>query len=326
MCPFRSDTSAILIVTAVFISGFACQSAPAQNYPTKVVRLLASSVGSGSDVASRSLGPRLSERWGQPVVIENRPQPVIHADIVAKAPPDGHTLLMGQFSSHASPPSLYKKLSYDPVKDFAAITLVSKAPLLLVAHPSVQASNVQEFNAYAKQRTGMIRYAAQSGSSNGRLTMELFNRRAGLDMLYVPYKGPAFSLTALLAREAEASFLSASAALPQVNAGKLKVYAITSEKRFAGAPGIPTMIESGMPEFESTVWFAVFAPARTPPVLVSKLNREIVEILRTPLFQAATLAQGAEVAPSTPEELAAFVKSEILKWGQIIKAIGIQPE
>lgn len=145
-------------------------------------------------------------------------------------------------------------------------------------------------------------------------------------MLYVPYKGPAFSMNAILAKEAEVSFLSVAAAWPQVNAGKLKAFAITSEKRFAGAPNVPTMIESGLAGFESTLWFAVFAPARTPPALISRLNRDIVEILTTPSFQAVTQAQGAEVAPGTPEELAAFVKSEILKWGQIIRAIGIQPE
>jgi tripartite-type tricarboxylate transporter receptor subunit TctC len=275
---------------------------------------------------ARHLGPLLSERWKQPVVVENRPQPVIHADIVAKAAPDGYTLLMGQFSSHASPPSLYKKLSYDPVKDFAGITLVSKAPLLLVAHPSVPASNVQEFIAYAKQRPGEILYAAQSGGSNGRLTMELFSRRAGLDMRYVAYRSPAFSLSAVLAREAEVSFLTVMAAQPQVKAGKLKGFAVTSEKRFAGSPDIPTMIESGLPGFESTVWYGVFAPARTPLILVNKLNYDMVEILRRRSFQAALLAQGAEVSPGTPDELMVFVKSEIVKWGKVIREIGIQPQ
>jgi len=295
-----------------------------QHFPTKPVRMLTGSVGSGSDLMSRNLGPQLSERWGQPVVIENRPQPVIHADIVAKAAPDGYTLLMGQFSSHASPPSLYKKLSYDPINDFAGITLVSKAALVLIAHPSVPASNVQEFIAYAKNRPGEILYAAQSGGSNGRLTMELFSKRAGLDMRYVPYRGPAFSLSAVLAREAEVSFLTVMAALPQVKAGKLKGFAVTSGKRFAGAPEIPTMIESGIADFESTVWFGVFAPARTPAALVNKLNRDMVEILNRPSVQAALLAQGADVTPGTPDELMAFVKSEIKKWGQVIREIGIQ--
>lgn len=298
----------------------------AQQYPAKPVRMLTGSTGSGTDLMARHLGPQLSERWGQPVVVENRPQPVIHADIVAKAAPDGYTLLVGQFSSHASPPSLYKKLPYDPVKDFCGITLVSKAPLLLIAHPSVPASNVQEFIAYAKQRPGDILYAAQSGGSSGRLTMELFSRRAGLDMRYVAYRSPTFSLSAVLAREAELSFLTVMAALPQVKAGKLKGFAVTSEKRFAGSPDIPTMIESGLPGFESTVWYGVFAPARTPAILVNKLNRDMVEILRRPSFQAALLTQGAEVSPGTPDELMAFVKSEIRKWGQVIREIGIQPQ
>ena len=319
-------TSAILVAGTVFISGFACQSGLAQDYPAKPVRMLTGSVGSGSDLMARNLGPRLSERWRQPVVIENRPQPVIHAEMVARAMPDGYTLLMGQFSSHASPPSLYKNLAYDPVKDFAAITLVSKAPLLLVAHPSVPASNVQEFVAYAKQRPGEILYAAQSGGSNGRLTMELFCRRSGLDMRYVAYRSPAISLSAVLGHEAELSFLTVMAALPQVKAGKLKGFAVTSKERFAGSPDIPTMIESGLPGFESTVWYGVFAPARTPAILVNKLNGDMVEILRRPSFQATLLAQGAEVSPTTSEELMAFVKSEISKWGQVIRDIGIQPQ
>jgi len=297
-----------------------------QQFPARPVRILTGSVGSGSDLSARNLGPQLSERWGQPVVIENRPQPVIHAEMVARAAPDGHTLLMGQISSHATPPSLYTRLGYDPVKDFAAITLISKAPLLLVAHPSIPASNVQEFVANSRQRPGAIRYAAQSGSSSGRLTMELFIRRSGLDMLYVPYKGPAFSLSALLAQEAQVSFLSVAAAWPQVQAGKLKAYAITSEKRFSGVPEVQTMIESGVPDFESTLWFAVFAPARTPSALVRKLNQDTVEILQTPSFRSSMLSQGAEVAPCSPEQLTVFVKSEIVKWGEIIRAIGIKPQ
>jgi tripartite-type tricarboxylate transporter receptor subunit TctC len=260
------------------------------------------------------------------VVIENRPQPVIHAEIVAKAPPDGHTLLMGQFSSHASPPSLYKKLAYDPIKDFSAITLVSKAPLLLVAHPSIPASNVHEFIAFSRKRPGEVRFAAQSGSSNGRLTMEYFAQKAGLKMLYVPYKGPALSLNALLAQEAQVSFLTVAATWPQVKAGKLKAYAISSERRFSAIPEIPTVSESGVPGFESSVWFAVFAPAGMQSGLNKKINLDVVGVLRTPAFQSAMLAQGAEVSPSTPEQLTAFVKSEITKWGEIIRAIGIKPE
>ena len=301
-------------------------SANAQAFPTKSVRFLVGSVGSGSDLMARSLAPGLSQRWGQPVVIENRPQPVIHAAIVAKATPDGYTLLMGQFSSHASPPSLYKNLAYDPVKDFAPITLVSRSALLLVAHPFIPAATVQEFIVYVRQRPGVVRYAAQSASSNGRLTMELFRNRAGLDMLYVPYRSPAMSLQALLAQEADVSFLSIAASISNVRAGKLKAYGITSKTRFSKAPDIPTLIESGFPGFEATLWFAVFAPARTPPNLVKKLNSDIVGILNREAIRSALLAQGSEVSPSTPEELAMFVENEIQRWGVVIRAAGIKPE
>ena len=313
---------------AMFIGALSLlvQAGSAHAFPVKPVRMLTGSVGSGSDLNARFIGPPLADRWGQPVVIENRPQPVIHADIVAKARPDGHSLLMGQFSSHASPPSLYKKLAYDPVKDFAAITMVSKAPLLLVAHPATPASNVREFIADAKLRAGEILYAAQSGGSLGRLTMEFFAQKTGLRMLYVPYKSPALSLNALLAQEAQVSFLTLAASWAQVKAGRLKAYAITSEQRFSAYPEIPTVSESGVPGFESTVWFAVFGPAGMQPALVKKINRDIVEVLKSPAIHAALMAQGAEAAPGTPEQLASFVKGEIVKWAEIIRALGIKPE
>ena len=319
MKPSVKFTLAVLVATCAAV---AVTPVHAQDYPAKPVRLVTGGLGTGADHVSRHLGQRLPERWGKQVVVDNRPA-IIAAEVVAKAPPDGYTLLMGQLSSHAIAPSLYKKLAYDPVADFAALTLATKAPLVLVAHSSVPAVNLREFIEYARQRPGAINYAAQSGASNGRLTMILFNRSAGVDTVYVPYKNPAASLTAVLAREALVSFLTVPACLPQIHAGKLKAYAITSGNRFPGAPDIPTFVEAGLPGVESTSWWGVFAPAKTPVSLVGKLNRDIVELLQSPETRTTLIAQGAEPAPGTPEEFTAFIKSEITKWREVIRAADI---
>ena len=315
-----------MLVFSVAVGGaVAATSAVAQNYPTKPVRIISGSVGSGGDLIARYLGQRLTERWGTQVVVDNR-NAIIGSETVARAPADGYTLMMGQLTSHATAPSIYKSLAYDPVKDFAPITLATHTPLLLMAHPSVPGNNLREFLDSARKQPGVIQYAAQSGVSNSRLTMVLFCRAADLDMLYVPYKGPAASLTALLGREAQVSFLVVSLGLPHLGAGRLKAYAITSKTRFSTTRDVPTMAEAGLPGVESSSWYGLFAPAKIERPLLAKLNRDMVAVLKSPEAQAAMLAQGAEVAAGTPEEFAAFVKSEVVKWGSVIKAAGIKPE
>jgi tripartite-type tricarboxylate transporter receptor subunit TctC len=233
---------------------------------------------------------------------------------------------MGEFSTHVSAPNLYKNLPYDPVRDFSPITMVMKSPLLLVANPAVPATSLRELVGYAKTRPGALKYASQSVRSSGNLTMKLFLRAAGVNMLHVPYKRAADSLTAVMSHEVDVSFLGAPVSLPLFRSGKVKLFAVSSAKRFADAPEIPTVAESGISGFETGLWSAVFAPARTPPALVARLNREMTEILRSPNTQSAFLAQGAEVAPTTPQELASFVKTEIAKWAHVIKEAGITPE
>lgn len=316
--------TAFVIVMAV---GPTVAAAPmtAQDYPTKPVRLVTGSVGTGSDVISRVLAHRLTERWGKQVVVDNR-SGIISAESVARALPDGYTLLMGQFSTHATAVSIYKKLTYDPVKGFAPLTLAATGPLILVAHPSLPASNLRDFMEYAKQRPGVVNYAATSGSSNSRLTMLLFSGAAGIEMLYIPYKSMSATLNAILGHEAQVSFPTVLASLPHIHAGRLKAYAVTSRNRFAAAPAIPTLAEAGLSGVESNSWWGMFAPAKMSPSLVARLNRDMVEILRAPETHKLMLVQGMESAPGTPEDFATFIKSEIVKWGSVIKAAGIKAE
>lgn len=296
----------------------------AQNYPTKPVRIIAATAGTTGDFLARHLALQLTERWGKQVIVENRSGAgaTIASDFAAKAVPDGYTLHIGQLASHAAAVSLYKKLSYDPVKDFAPITLYAHVPLLFVAHPSVPPANLREFIDYAKKRPGMINVSSAGNGTGSHMTTELLKQVTGLNLVHVPYKGSAAALTAVMSGEMQVSSIVVPNALPQVKAGKVKAYAITSKNRFAGAPDVPTAAEAGLPGFESTTWFGMFAPARTPSDLIGRLNRDMIEVLRTPATQAWILAQGAEPSPGTPGEFAAFIKSETSKWKKVIEVSG----
>ncbi len=298
----------------------------AQTYPTRPVRIIAASTGTTGDLLARYLGERLNERWGQPVVVENRSGAgaTIAAEVAAKAAPDGYTLHIGQLASFSAAVSLYKKLSYDPVKDFAPITLYAQVPLMFLAHPSVPAASLREFIDYAKKRSGAINYSSAGPGTGSHLTTELLNHVAGLRLVHVPYRGTGAAVTAILGGEVQVASIVLPNALPQVKAGKARAYAITSKSRFAGAPEVPTAHEAGLAGFESTAWFGMLVPARTPANLVGKLNRDMVEILRTPAIQAWLLTQGAVPSPGTPEEFAAFIKSETAKWADVVKRAGVK--
>jgi tripartite-type tricarboxylate transporter receptor subunit TctC len=315
----------ILILTALLGSTI---PATAQAYPTKPVRIIAASTGTSGDLLARYLGQRLSEHWGQPVVIENRSGAgaVIAAEIAAKAAPDGYTVHLGQHGSFAAAPSLYKKLSYDPLKDFAPITHYAHVPLIIVAHPSLAPATVKDLIEYVKARPGAINYSSGGAGGAGHLNFEMMNHAFGLKFVHVPYKGIGAALTAVMSGEVQLSGVPVPVALPQVKAGKVKAYAITSKNRFAGAPDIPTVAEAGFPGFDAVTWFAMFAPARTPADIVRLLNRDMVAIINTPSVRAWLISQGTEPAPGTPEELTAFLKSDIEKWGKVIRAAGIRAE
>lgn len=317
----------VFAVVAAASDTAAGETAPGQHYPLKTVRITAGSAGNAVDWSARYLGKHLSEQWGKQVIVENRAgQALISAEIVAKAQPDGYTLCMGEFSTHVAAPSLLRQLAYDPITDFTPITLVMKAPLMLVANPKVPAADLQELVSYAKSRPGDLKYAAQSIRSAGNLSMQMLIRSAGIDMLHVPYKRAADSLNSIVGGETEVSFLAPPVALPYLHTGKLRVLAISSAKRSASAPEIPTVAESGLPGFEVVMWSGIFAPPRMPRPLLEKLNRDMTGILNAPAAKTQMAAQGVEAAPGTPEELGAYVRSEIPRWRQLIKDAGIVPE
>ena len=300
---------------------------PAASYPERPIRVMGQGVGSTADYLSRFLGVRLTERWGHAIVVDNRAGAggTISADTVAKGSPDGYTLVMGHAGPMVSAVSLYKDLPYDPVKDFAPITMVATGVTVLVAHPSVPAATVQELVAYARQK-GNLSYGSAGNGTISHLTGELFNNVTGAKLQHIPYKSAGFALTALLGAETQVSFLSPITAHAQLKAGKVKAYAVSSRARFSGAPDIPSATEAGIPGMEAKLWFGLFAAARTPRPIVVKLNQAVGDILRQPDVKEAILRQGAEVAPSTPEELAAFVRSELARWTPIIRNAGIRAD
>ena len=315
----------LIVLGSVAVAGlFFAASGQAQDYPAKPVRIIAGSVGATNDILARHLAQQLSERWGKQVIVDNRPGAggTIGAAHAAKAAPDGYTLHIAFSATFAAAVSLYRALPYDPVKDFAPITLYAESPMLLVAHPSMPPGSLSEFLAFAKKRPGAINSASAGGATISHLTTELMNHVAGLKLELVHYKGSGAAMLALVSGEAQVAAIVMPNALPQVKAGKAKAYAITSKKRFAGAPDIPTAAEAGLPGLEATAWFGFCAPARTPPELISRLNREIVEVLRAPAVRDWLLAQGAEPIPSTPEEFGSYLKSEIVKWKNVIAASG----
>ena len=319
------------VTTAALIAAGAVASAgpvAAQNYPTKPVRIITGSSGSLADIITRQLAPRLTERWGQPVVVENRPGAglTIGTAVAAKSPSDGYTLLMADRTSIAAAPSLYQNLAYDPVRDLAPITLVATTPLLLVAHPSVPADDLREFIAYVKKLPQGLAHGTGGVGTVNHLAGELMKQLTGADLVPVHYRGTGAAMMGILGGEVKVGFSVPPIAFPQLKAGKVKAYVVTSKKRLAGAPDIPTVAEAGLPELESEYWIGMFAPAGTPAALVDKLNRDFVEILQTPAMRTALLDQGAESVPGTPSEFATFIKSETLKWGRVIRTAGLKPE
>ncbi len=315
-----------VVVFPVMIAAPASAQTP--NFPVKPVRIIAASTGTSGDLLARYLGQRLSERWGQPVVIENRSGAgaVIAAEIAAKAAPDGYTVHLGQHGSFAAAPGLYKNLSYDPLRDFAPITLYAHVPFLIVAHPSLPPASMKEFVEYARTRPGAINYSSGGAGGVAHLNFELLNHAAKLKLVHVAYKGIGVATTAVISGEVQITASPVPVALPHVKSGKLKAYASTGRQRYSGAADIPTVAEAGFPGFDATTWFAMFAPARTPADIVRKLNRDMVDIINAPAVRTWLLTQGAEPAPGTPEELTAFLKSEIAKWGNVIRSAGIKAD
>ena len=297
----------------------------AATYPTKPIKIVVPFPPAGAtDILARAIGAELQKAFGQTVFIENKAGAGGNpgADMVAKSPPDGYTLVMATVGTHGINMSLYSKMPYDAVKDFEPITLVAGVPNLLVVHPSVAAKNVAELTALAKAQPGKLNVASSGNGTSIHMAAELYKLMAGVDILHVPYKGSSFALTDLLGGQVQLMFDNMPSALPHVKAGKLRALAVTSPKRSSALPDIPTMDEEGLKGFDATSWFGLLAPAGTPKDIIAKLNAAAVKALATPEMRERLASQGAEAVGNTPEQFGAFIKAEIEKWAKIVKASG----
>ena len=300
-------------------------SASSAGYPGKPIRFIVPfPVGGIADIFARVIGQKFNDAWGQPVIVENRTGAGgnIAAEIVAKSAPDGYTLVMGSIGTHAVNVSLFSKLPYDPVKDFAPAALVIEADGLLVLHPSVPAKTVKELIALARARPGQLSYASAGNGTASHLSGELFKSMAKVDMVHVPYKGNVPAITDLIGGQTSLLFATMPTVLPHVQAGRLKALAVTGSRRSPATPELPTIAEAALPGYEVTNWIGVFAPAATPKEIIGKLNGEIIRIMQLPEIQARLANEGAKFVPKTPDEFSAFVKSEIAKWAKVIKESG----
>jgi len=315
------------IIFAALLSGMATFAA-AQPYPAKPVRIIVPFPAGGiADLYARLIGTRVGESWGQPVVVENRTGAGgnIGADTVAKSPPDGYTLAMGSFGTHAVNVSLFAKMPYDPVRDFAPIAHVLEAEGLLVVHPSVAAQSVAELIGLLRAKPGSMTYASAGMGTASHLAGELFKVLAKVDMVHVPYKGNVPAITDLLAGQTSLLFATMPTVLPHAKAGKLRALATIGAARSAAAPELPTIAET-LPGFEVNNWIGLFAPTGTPADIVQRWNAEVLRTMQSPQIQARLPAEGARFIPTTPEQFGAFVKAEIAKWAPIVKASGARVE
>ena len=303
--------------------------AAAQAYPSKPIRFVVPYPAGGPlDTVARLLGQKVSESVKQPVIVENKAGAGgnIGADAVAKSPADGYTILMGAVATHAINPTLYAHIPYDPVRDFIPVTQVASTPNVLVVNPWVPATNVKEFIAYAKANPGKLNFGSGSTGSAGHLAGELFKTQAGVDMTHVPYKGAAPAMTDLIGGQIQLMFDNLASALAQVRAGKVRALAVTTAKRTALAPDLPTIDESGLPGFDINTWFGIFVPANTPREIVDRLHDEFTRALAAPDVREKMLALGAEPAGSKPGEFAAYIRTEAEKYARVIKASGAKAD
>ena len=303
--------------------------AHADAYPSRPIRfVVAFPPGGGTDIIARSIAQKLSERVSQQVLVDNRPGAGgnIGTEIVAKSAPDGYTMLMGSAGPLAINASLFKTMPFDPQHDLAPVTLAASTPNVLVVHPSLGVTTVKELIALAKNSPGRINFASSGFGTPAQLAGELFNSMAGVKLVHVPYKGAAPALADLLGGQVQLMFSTMPPALPHVKDGKLRALAVTSLKRSPAAPELPTLAEAGLPGFEANTWHGVVLPAGAPAEVIAKLNREIVAILHLPDVVERLSAQGAEPVGSTPEEFAAYIRSETAKWAKVVRESGAKAE
>jgi tripartite-type tricarboxylate transporter receptor subunit TctC len=319
----------IALAALLACAGHASAQSPAPAFPTKPIRMVVPFPPGGfSDVFGRIIAGKFNEAWGQTVLVDNRPGAGgnIGADIVAKAAPDGYTLVMGTVGTHAINPTLFSKMPYDAIRDFAPVAFVVEAEGLLVLHPSIPAKTVKELITLAKARPGQLSYGSAGAGSTSHLAGEIFKTMANVDILHIPYKGNVPAITDLLGGQISMIFATLPTVLPQVKADKLRGVAVLGSTRSTALPNLPTIAEAGLKGFEVNNWTGVFATAGTPPAVVSKLNAEIERIMKLPEVQSRLAGEGLRFEATTPEQFAAFVKAELTKWAPVVKASGAKAD
>ena len=302
--------------------------AGAQTYPSKPIRMIVPfAPGGGTDILARIIGQQLADAWGQAVNVENRAGASgnLGTELVARSVPDGHTLVMA-INTHAVNASLYSKLPFDPVKDFAPVILTATTANILVVHPSVPANSVQELIALAKAQPGKLNYASGGSGTTSHLAAELFKTMAGVEMVHVPYKGGGAAYTDLISGQVQLYFVGIPGTLQYLKAGRLRALGVTTLRRSPAAPETPTIAESGLPGFSATTWWGILAPAGTPQPIIARIDFEVARILKLPEVRAKLDAQGFEPVASTPESFGAFMRSEIELWARAVKASGARAE
>jgi tripartite-type tricarboxylate transporter receptor subunit TctC len=317
-----------LLCRAIFAVcvGLGASAVHAQDFPGRVVRLVVPYPPGGvTDILARQIAQRVSVLWGShQMIVENRAGASGNMGVasVAKSAPDGHTIVFGNASTHAINATLFKQLQFDPVKDFAPITLVASVSNVLLVSPDMPARTLAELIALAKAKPGQLTFASNSTGSSNHLTGELLKRMAGIDMLHVPYKSATGAATDVMGGRVALMFDNATTAVPQVKSGRLRALAVTSARRIPALADVPTMVESGLPDFVVTPWWGVFAPAGTPGPIVDKLNRDIVAVLKSRELSEFFASQGTDIVANSPEEFASYVRGEVARWGEVVRASG----
>jgi tripartite-type tricarboxylate transporter receptor subunit TctC len=318
-----------MVAVAIGAAAAAVHDAGAQSYPSRPIRAIVGFVPGGStDLIARQLAQKLTDSLGQPVIVDNRPSGAgIMAAVMAKdAPPDGHTLYFGTISALATHPATHAKLPYDPLRDYAPITLTLSNPYFVAVHPGVPAGSVKEFIALARAKPGQLNYSTSGAGGGAHLGVELFRSMARIDIVHIPYKGAAQATAEVVAGQVQMSFSQPAVALPHAKAGRVRILGVTGPKPLHSWPDARPVAEAGLPGFEASSWQGVLVPARSPRAVIDRLHKEIVAALRSPEIERRLLADGSEVGGGSPEEFGAYIRSEIAKWGRVVKEAGIKVE
>ncbi len=321
-------TRTLLLASAV-LAALVATPAFAQQYPTKpIVLVVPFAPGGTSELISRLVAQKLTERLGQQVVVENRPGAAgnIAMEQVARATPDGYTLILGHIGTLAVNPAMFPKLPYDAVKDFAPVSLIAAVPNIVTVNTSVPAKNLKELLELARAKPGTINYGSAGNGSAGHLAMEYLKRIARVDMVHVPYKGTGPMLTDLLAGQTQATFTGSSPLIPLIKSGKLRALAVGSATRIPSLPDVPTVAESGFAGFQTAQWYGIIAPAKTPPAVIQKLSTEIAQVMKLPDVIARLSGDGTVMIGSTPKEFASYIEGEMKRWGEVVRAANIKAE